>query len=204
MTWGASVVAFSPLLQITRPNLSNLTAFFPIISVNQRDGAKLNVLSGKHLLINLKTMLLPCVWTVNNMKVPVEHLFLGPEWTNSHQCTSWSFCPLDGLCFFIWRQMGFITIHSLLTTILFLFLFVFYCFFLGTHLKHNYFTHLPTLISIVSTLVPYYLSLNDIATLVTSYLIDLTIILTTYLTNLTIMLSTYPTNLSSLPTWPLY
>ncbi len=35
-----------------------------------------------------------------------------PEWTSSHQCTSWPFCPLDGLRFFIRRQMGFITVHS--------------------------------------------------------------------------------------------
>ncbi len=66
MTWGASVVAFSPLLQITRPNFGNLTWFFLIISFNQRDGAKLKVLSGKNLLASLKTRLLPCVWTVNS------------------------------------------------------------------------------------------------------------------------------------------
>jgi hypothetical protein len=29
-----------------------------------------------------------------------------PKWTNSHQCTNWPFYPLDGLCFFIRRQMG--------------------------------------------------------------------------------------------------
>jgi hypothetical protein len=49
--------------------------------------------------------------------------YMGPEWTNSHQCTSWSFCPLDGLHFFIRRRMGFISIHFflLLTTVLLFF-----------------------------------------------------------------------------------
>jgi hypothetical protein len=54
---------------------------------------------------------------------------LQPE-INSHQCTSWPFCPLDGLRFFIRRQMGFITIDFflLLTTVLFFFFFFFFCF----------------------------------------------------------------------------
>jgi hypothetical protein len=44
----------------------------------------------------------------------------GPEWINSHQCTSWPFCPLDGLRFFIRRRMGLITVDFflLLTTVL--------------------------------------------------------------------------------------
>jgi hypothetical protein len=24
---------------------------------------------------------------------------MGPEWTSLHDCTSWPFCPQDGLCF---------------------------------------------------------------------------------------------------------
>jgi hypothetical protein len=41
----------------------------------------------------------------------------------SHQCTSWPFCSLDGLRFFIQHQMGFITIHffSLLITLFYFF-----------------------------------------------------------------------------------
>ncbi len=34
------------------------------------------------------------------------------KWTNNHQCIIWPFCPLDELHFFIWHQMGFITVHS--------------------------------------------------------------------------------------------
>jgi hypothetical protein len=50
----------------------------------------------------------------------------GPEWTSSHQCTSWPFCPLDGLHFFIQRRMGFISVHFFLplTTVLFFFWFL--------------------------------------------------------------------------------
>jgi hypothetical protein len=33
-------------------------------------------------------------------RCPFEPQPLGPEWTNSHQCTSWPFCPPDGLRFF--------------------------------------------------------------------------------------------------------
>jgi hypothetical protein len=43
---------------------------------------------------------------------------LWPEWTSSHQCTSWSFCPLDGLRFFIRHQMGFIAVHFFLLLII--------------------------------------------------------------------------------------
>ncbi len=47
-----------------------------------------------------------------------------PEWISTHQCTSWPFCPLDGLHFFIGRRMGFMTVHFflLLTIVLFFFL----------------------------------------------------------------------------------
>jgi hypothetical protein len=47
-----------------------------------------------------------------------------PEWISTHQCTSWSFCPLNGLRFFIGRRMGFMTVHFflLLTIVLFFFL----------------------------------------------------------------------------------
>jgi hypothetical protein len=72
---------------------------------------------------------------------------MGPEWTSSHQCTSWLFYPLDGLCFFIWCQMGFIIVNffSLLITFFFFFGFVFGYFFLGSDFTHSYPTHLPTL-----------------------------------------------------------
>ncbi len=51
-----------------------------------------------------------------------------PEWINSHQCTSWPFCPLDGLRFFIRRRMGLITIDFfLLLTTVFFFIFLFFC-----------------------------------------------------------------------------
>ncbi len=35
----------------------------------------------------------------------VDDLQMWPEWTSSHQCTSWLFCPLNGLCFFIWHRI---------------------------------------------------------------------------------------------------
>ncbi len=56
--------------------------------------------------------------------------------------------------------------------------------------------HFLTLISTAPTLVPYLLSLTDIATPITSYPIDLTIILITYPTNLATLLITDPTNLT--------
>jgi hypothetical protein len=56
--------------------------------------------------------------------VPLESPGWGVEWINSHQCTSWPFCPPDGLRFFIRRQMGLITVDLflLLTTVLSFFL----------------------------------------------------------------------------------
>jgi hypothetical protein len=77
--------------------------------------------------------------------------------------------------------------HSLYFS--FSFLFVLGCFFPGHDLTHSYLIHLPTLISTAPTLVPYLLSLTDIATLITSYLINLVTILTTYLTNLMTLLT---------------
>jgi len=61
---------------------------------------------------------IPNRWKTTNSK--------WPEWINSHQCTSWPFCPLDGLRFFIQRRMGLITVDFflLLTTVLFFFFFV--------------------------------------------------------------------------------
>jgi hypothetical protein len=77
-------------------------------------------------------------------------------------------------------------------------------FFLRPDLTHSYPTHLPTFISIVLTLVPYYLSFIDITILITSYPTDLTTIPTTYLTNLATMLTTYPTDLTIvLTTYPI-
>jgi hypothetical protein len=85
----------------------------------------------------------------------------------------------------------------------------------GPDLTHSYRAHFPTFISTAPTLVPYLLSLIDIATLITSYPIDLaTILITdptnlatlliTYPINLTIVLTTYLTNLATLHTQPLY
>jgi hypothetical protein len=115
-----------------------------------------------------------------------------PEWTNSHQCTSWLFYPLDALRFFIRRRMGFITIHFflLLTTVFFYFFFGSWPFFLDLT------SHIPTLISIAPTLVPYLLSPTDTTTLITSYPTDLATVLTTYPTNLATLLITYLTNLT--------
>ncbi len=61
------------------------------------------------------------------------------------------------LRFFIWRQMGFITVHFLLADdhCTFFFGFVLGCFFLGPDLTHSYLTHLSTFINIVPTLIPY-------------------------------------------------
>jgi hypothetical protein len=76
-------------------------------------------------------------------------------------------------------------------------------FFPGPDLTDNCPAHFPTLISIVSTLVPYLLFPTNIITLITSYPIDLTIVLTTYPTSLATLLITYPTNLSIvLTTYP--
>jgi hypothetical protein len=72
--------------------------------------------------------------------------------------------------------------------ILFYFL-VLGCFSPRPNLTHSYPTHFPTLISFAPTLVPYLLSLTNIATLITSYPIDLATILTTYLTNLATLLT---------------
>ncbi len=122
-----------------------------------------------------------------------------PEWTGSHQCTSWPFCSLDGLHFFIRRRMGFISVHFfllLITVLFFLFLFLFLSVFPGPDLTHTYPAHFPTLVSIAPTLVPYLLSPTDTATLITSYPTDLAIVLTTYPTNLVTLLITYPTNLT--------
>ncbi len=119
-----------------------------------------------------------------------------PEWTNNHQCTSWPFCPLDGLHFFIWHRMGFISVHFfLLLTIVFYF-FGFWPFFPGPDFTHSYLAHFFTLIGIATTLVPYLLSPTDTTILITSYSIDLTTVLTTYPTNLATLLITYLTNLT--------
>ncbi len=68
------------------------------------------------------------------------------------------------------------------------------------NLTHSYLVEFPTFINTAPTLVPYLLSLIDLATLIASYPIDLIIKLTTYLTNLVILLITYPTNLTILLT----
>ncbi len=62
---------------------------------------------------------------------PLLWPFTRPKWINRHQCTSWPFCPMDGLRFFIRRRMGLITVDFflLLTTVLFFsFFFVLGCF----------------------------------------------------------------------------
>jgi hypothetical protein len=110
-----------------------------------------------------------------------------PTSTNAQ---SWPFCPLDGLRFFSWHQIGFITIHFfLLLTTIFLFLFLVIGHFSPTFdFGHNYPTHLLTFISTTPTLTPYLLSPTNIVALITSYPIDLSTILTTYPTKLTILL----------------
>jgi hypothetical protein len=88
---------------------------------------------------------------------------------------------------------------------LFFFIFVLGHFSPGPDLTHSYLAHFPTLISIAPTLVPYLLSLTNIASLITSYPIDLAIVLTTYPTNLVTLLITYPINLTTiLTTYPTY
>jgi hypothetical protein len=143
--------------------------------------------------------------------------YIWPKWTNSCQCTNWSFYPLDGLHFFIWRQMGFIIVHFflLLTIVLFFLFYGSWSFSPRLDLTHSYHAHFPTLISTAPTLIPYLLSPTNIATLITSYPIDLVTVLTTYLsnlatllityiTNLTIVLTTYPIDLATLHTQPPY
>jgi hypothetical protein len=63
-------------------------------------------------------------WTSTHRKWSANSFLLGSswaEWINSHQCTSWPFCPPDGLRFFIRRRLGLITVDFflLLTTVLF-------------------------------------------------------------------------------------
>ncbi len=76
-----------------------------------------------------------------------EKRFIGLEWTTSHQCTSWSFFPMDGLHFFIRHQIGFITVHFflLLTIVLFFFglFLVFFPLNLTSHIS-TLFTFLPS------------------------------------------------------------
>jgi hypothetical protein len=147
-------------------------------------------------------------------------LTLGAEWNSSHQCTSWPFCPLDGLRFFIRHKMGFITLLFSLQSTVLSFLFFSFCFaavfpLTWPDLPPRYPGHFPTFLSTAPTLVPYLSSLTDIASLITSYLIDLSTVLTTYPTNLvtllitdptnlTIVLTTYPSDLATLHTQPLY
>jgi hypothetical protein len=119
--------------------------------------------------------------------------YVRPEWTSSHQCTSWPFCPLDGLHFFIRHQMGFISVHFFLLLTTVLFFLGSWPFFPGPDLTHSYLAHFLTLIDIATTLVPYLLSSTDTATLITSYPIDLATVLTTYPINLATLLITYPT-----------
>jgi len=151
-------------------------------------------------------------WFTLAHKLPVGHSELAPnitpstgcplwpEWTSNHQCTSWPFCPLDALRFFIRRQMGFIVVHFFLLLTTVLFFFGSWPFFLGPNLTHSYLAHFFTLIGIATTLVPYLLFLTNTATLITNYPIDLATVLTTYPTNLATLLITYPTNLTTILT----
>ncbi len=74
-------------------------------------------------LVLYSTIQVHCFWFLV-LKSTIQ--VLRPEWTSSHQCTSWPFCPLDALHFFIRRRMGFMTIHFflLLTIVLFFFWFL--------------------------------------------------------------------------------
>ncbi len=125
-----------------------------------------SVLQNAHPIITFYNV--PSTYTVKS-----RALLYGAEWTSSHQCTSWPFCPLDGVHFFIWSQMGFITVHFfLLLTIVFYFLF----FLVLGHFPPG--PDLPPcslsyLLNPAPTFVPYLLSPTDIATLITSYAIDL-------------------------------
>jgi hypothetical protein len=94
--------------------------------------------------------------TIIDVWISVDPSSRGPKWSNNHQCTSWLYCPLDGLCFFIQHQMGFITIHFFRCWPLYVFWGVCsWFFFPRPDLTHSYPTHLFTIISIVPTLVPY-------------------------------------------------
>ncbi len=78
-----------------------------------------------------------------------------PEWTSSHQCTSWPFYSLDGLHFFIRHRMGSSpSISFRCWPLLFLFLVCSLLFFPGLDLIQSYPTHLSTFVNIVPTLVP--------------------------------------------------
>ncbi len=82
----------------------------------------------------------------------------------SHQCTSWPFCPLDGLLFlFGIRQAP----QSIFLCCWSLYFFCFWLFSLGPNLTHNYSAHLPSLLI--------------------TYPTNLTIILITYPIHLTIL-----------------
>jgi hypothetical protein len=77
-------------------------------------------------------------------------LNLKPKWTSNHQCTSWLFCPLDGLHFFIQHQMGFIIVHFFLPLIVVLFFGLFFVtFFL------NLISHIVTLLTFLPSWVLY-------------------------------------------------
>jgi len=79
-----------------------------------------------------------------------------------------SFRPFDGMRFFIWHQMGFITVHLFFGALIIIFCcFCFWFFFPGPDLTHSCSTHLPIFINIVSTLVLYQLSRIEITTLLT-------------------------------------
>jgi hypothetical protein len=123
------------------------------------------------------------------------------QWARVNQqppCTSWPFCPLDALHFFIRRWMGFMIVHFFLLLTIVLFFLFFRSFFPRPDLTHSYPAHFFTFINTAPTLVPYLLSPIGTTTLITSYPIDLATVLTTYPTNLATLLITYPT-LKTLP-----
>jgi len=81
----------------------------------------------------------------------------GPEWINSHQCTSWPFCPLDGLHFFIRHRMGFMTIHFFLLLTIVLLFFGSCSFFPKPDLTHSYPIHFSTLFTFLPSYCTHHL-----------------------------------------------
>ncbi len=104
-----------------------------------------------------------------------------------------------GLCFFIRRQVGSISFRCWSLY----YYYYFFCsssFFSWSDITHNYHIYLLTLVSTAPPWVAYLLSLADIITLTTSYVLDLVTVLSTYPTNLATLLIIYPTNLTTILT----
>jgi hypothetical protein len=144
-----------------------------------------------------------CQFGFQLVKIKLEWgLIFWPEWINSHQCTSWPFCPLDGLRFFIRRRMGFITVDFflLLTTVFLFFFLARFALDLTSHIA-TLLTFLPCSLFYLATVLNTYPT--NLATVLTTYPTNLATVLSTYPTNLATVLITYPTNLATLRTYHL-